>query len=355
MGNIKEIGSLVLLTFLMMGIEIAPLLKEQMLYMRRCIVLVVDGKAEVDRILHIFSCMGAHCESKLEKPVINNEAYVFAATTTNQKRLSGYIETEPDLVLIIIICGSAPEFLSGEYAIPIEELNEDEIDVAKLQLERFRKCVRLHPKEVIKCLERFKTSNWYRENSSKPKAEICLCAVLTVYAMFFRETHTEEQTKTIYTLALGSIQSILKKAGRWGEDVDVMQSVRRLIVTYIDKHPDVRIGDVDRVEGDVLKGMETAQTILYDAAWYYIPEQLFRNMCAPMLAYTSILDIKRNLAENGALYCDNGKSFTIKKAVTNVYGYSQRIRVLKIDKEYIVEDGELSLEERRDGSCTLGR
>lgn len=349
-------GSIVLLMLLVLHMEIKPLLEEAQLSISRGIVLVAENKHFAEQLLRSLIVMGAKIYD-CQKNVINSDTCIMTPTKKNSKKVIMCLEGE-EIAPILICYGIPPEYLSGEYIIPVDSVGESvDEEFLKAEIERFRKYVRASPELVVRELQIFKSSTWYLNNSSGSILNISLHAVLSIYKMFYREYHDEGKTENIMESIKSVIELYVYKSEEYGACIDIVQPLRSLMITYMDNHEEVGIGDVDEVNGALTKALEANRGILYDEDWYYIPEKLFYSICDPILQFVSMPEIKKNLVEEGFLYCNNnlGNNFTTKKLFTNVYGQNLRIRFLKIDKELIIGDGSLGLEERRQTVCISER
>lgn len=349
-------GPFVLLALLVLYMEIRPLLEKAQLSISRGIVLVAENKHFLERVLRFLMATGAKIAGRMTD-FINSGTYIMIPTKKNSRKVTMYLEGE-EIVPILVCYGIPPEYLSGEYIIPMDSVSESaDEEFFKAEIEGFRKYVRASPELVVRELQIFKSSMWYLNNNSGSIFNISLHAVLSIYKMFYRESHDERKTEDIMENIKSVIELYVYKSEEYGECIDIVQPLRSLMITYIDNHEEVGIGDVDEVDGALTKALEANRGILYDEDWYYIPEKLFYSICESILQFVSMPEIKKNLAEEGFLYCNNnlGNNFTTKKLFTNVYGQNLRIRFLKIDKELIIGDGSLGLEERRRTVCISER
>lgn len=358
MGKSKEayqINSVECLSMLLaMYMEIVFLLKREQLHMSRCIVIVMEAEKAVEQMIRLLESVGAKIERGI-KGIRNNEILTAIASKYNSKKIQKYLEAE-EVTPILIACGVAPSYLAGEYAIPVENVQQINRKFLQNEIEQFRKFVRSNVDLMMKELRKFKTSAWYLHNESALAPDVSLHAVLAVYQLFYRENHNEEVTQQWITNIESIIKEYMEKMEHCGEETDIIQPVRNLIIKYIDSHPEIEIGNANEVDGALTRALKADQAILYDDEWYYIPQKLFKVMCEPIRQFVSAPEIKRGLLTQGYLYCNNGSAgtnFTVKRDIYNTYGQYLRVRVLKIDKGLIMEDGSLGLEERRGDRCIL--
>ena len=91
--------------------------------------------------------------------------------------------------------------------------------------------------------------------------------------------------------------------------------------------------------------------IFYDEKFYYVAEKQLKAICLPLEASVSFLHIKRELQKSGVLQSDQTEgNFTIKKIVYDAStGEEKRLRFLKLNKEKLLSEEGLYLEDCQDG------
>lgn len=101
------------------------------------------------------------------------------------------------------------------------------------------------------------------------------------------------------------------------------------------------------ISGETAKKWE--QIPLYDEKYYYISQSLFEEICRPFTSQVSIKHVKRQLAAAGVLAADMGGLRiygTAQVETTNVYGARIRKRYVRLCRNKVDKEGELSFGEK---------
>ena len=175
-----------------------------------------------------------------------------------------------------------------------------------------------------------------------------------IFCSYFREKHDETQTRELRVILHQAIKQSLELAECYAEDLENADFIKKAIESCVDRNDGIKIGKIDEVEGELAKALQEEEAILFDEEYYYISEKILRKACEFFQDSVSILSVKRALLDSGFLCCNDAKegNYTVKKLLTNVYGYSFRPRFLKIRKEFFMSGSSLGLEERG-RKCTL--
>lgn len=138
--------------------------------------------------------------------------------------------------------------------------------------------------------------------------------------------------------------SMVKKSRDFFDHVDLEEEMSEVIFQYLEHHPEVKIFHASEVPPAGLNAINECKAILYDDAFYYIPERLVKGICAPLLATRSIGVLKEHLSKDGIIIC-NADGYTVKKKFWAVDGKSDRMRGIKFKKDALLSRDGLALEE----------
>ena len=169
------------------------------------------------------------------------------------------------------------------------------------------------------------------------KLWLMLKAAARVWCMFFRETHTEDESLYERQRLYEVVDYFADLPERFSAFDEIGDSVVYLLINYVNEQSDIVVGAADKVDSKLADAIERKQGILEKGDCYYVPEELLRSACKPIENAVSFLKVKRSLYAEGYLVCNNvrGGNYTTKLLVTNVYGYTCRPRFIKLRKELV--------------------
>lgn len=135
-------------------------------------------------------------------------------------------------------------------------------------------------------------------------------------------------------------------------DPEISDAVWETFVGYPDRHTEVSVCGKDGLEGRPRVQFENGKCILYDEQFYYLPDELMRDICRALTRYTGYIFIKDALYRDGILLCNSNmhRNYTVKKVFYDAFGRMFRKRVLILKKELFVPWGSPTPEERRNGN-----
>ena len=326
----------------MMLLEIAakiyPLIKDQELTPSQGVVAICANLAVESKIVDGMKSFGAVQSSnrKKESFLRNYKLYFLKyRKMKNDAIFEDYLEDTSALKLVIGVL--LPDSLCSEYAEcllifdeSILEQSEDEAD-AKTELTNFFEFSKKNSAIICRTIKLFKQ----RIDMKERKVSLMLKAAACAWCEYFRETKTEEQTQQEKERLIKLVDRWINISENYLEFDAVARTIGELFVDYVNSCDDIIIGTTDEVDSAMAKAIERRRGIFEDRDFFFVPEELLREACMPLLDSISFLSIKRELHKEGYLLCNNMKScnYTTKVLITNVYGYSCRIRFLKLRRE----------------------
>lgn len=182
-----------------------------------------------------------------------------------------------------------------------------------------------------------------------------LMAAESIYKVYFRSFHSEYDTHIEDTQICQAINTYTIKDREIREKEDVVDAVKKVVFDYLMDGSDLIIGNLNKIEGDLVPRLKMGTAIIYDTDFYFVPELIFKSACSSLLQSVSFTEIKRQLKYNGYLVCNNTDTtnFTVKKVIVTSYGERIRDRYLKIRKEFFQTYEGLELKDmRRKDLCT---
>lgn len=362
MGQAEEIVQVVenfddaIMILISVMAEIRPLLQNEALDFEQGFVLFAEDSAVCRKIQRFFNEAGAEqCKTvgrsgwKIPNNRIGFHQY---SLYDKEKEIFEFLYSE-NFTPTVLINGMIPNFLKEGFNLFIFEHG---ITQSSLMLHTFQEfCNDIHenPDLLQRQIRLCRTSIFFKEDCEKP-LYLSLESAAEVFSDFYRESHDESETRQMRWFFHRAIVYHLELAECYAEDLETTDLIKKALENYIDENSWVQIGNVEEIDGELTKAVERDEAILFDKEFYYLPEKILRSACELFRNAVSILSVKKALLDSGFLHCNNAKegNFTVKKLLTNVYGYSFRPRFLKIRKNFFMSGNSLGLEERRE-KCIL--
>lgn len=338
--------------------EIRPLLEDAGLIQPGGLIIFSENIGAIDEIKHFFRRTGAVQCKKLAVPegTIPNNKIAFHIHQKFDKEVDELkFLAEGGFTPVILVHSFIPEHLRDSCRLIVLERKLEFLDVDIQLGKSFKNFVHKKPEFLEKNIELFKSSEFYLQHKWDEEMDMALEASANAFCGFYRLEHTEEESEGLHTYFRGLVEALLEWEEHFSGEWDILDAVRNVIENYLEENAEVKMGSKDAVEGDLAEANQNSQAILWDDAFYYFPEKLFRYACGSLLEMVSFPEIKREMAEQGFLRCHKiaDGNFTIKKTIVNVYGHRVRQRFIVIERGFFDLEGELTLAERRDVSCTL--
>lgn len=117
---------------------------------------------------------------------------------------------------------------------------------------------------------------------------------------------------------------------------EVSEELQGQICEFILKNQDLQMVDLNE---EITCQIKRDSTIWYDDEYYYLTDTMLRKVCAGLLELVSVNELKSILKEEGILICDASGDYSVKITVKSNVN-AQRIRVLKLQKIYLLADGQ---------------
>lgn len=336
--------------------EVRFLLWKKNLCLHRGLGLLVENMEQCRKITeYLRDTVSAIEIRKFKEPVLNYLLCLHCYSKKDKEEaIMEFMENERAFC-VVVFPRAIPDFLAGSVDIieaPSAVYDEEMRKSVKAEMDAFRNFVRENPKRIMETQELFRTSKEGVELERKSRFLLSMTAVLKIYEAEYRRNTGELETEEY-------LCSMKKQLAMWAEQSENYDSedgyidmIRNTVLRYLENHPEILLGDINKIEGSLNQAIERGRAILYNEFFYFIPEELFRIICQELLESVSFLHIKKLLAEADVIHNNqltlNG--FTVKRVITNAFGQSQRLRFLKIDKGFLKTESGLYLEELR-GDC----
>lgn len=203
---------------------------------------------------------------------------------------------------------------------------------------------------LLKTSEQFITSTY---NGSA--FWVGLMAAEKIFELYFRNLHSEYDTQIKAAQICEVVNACILKDREVREKEDVADAVKKIVFDCLMDDPDLIVGNLNKIEGDLVSKLKMGTAIICDTDFYFVPETIFRSACSSLLRSVSFTEIKRQLKDNGYLVCNNTDTtnFTVKKVIITLQGEKIRERFLKVRKEFFLTYEGLELKDlRREVLCT---
>lgn len=344
-----------LLLLLAISAELHILLEDEGLQIRHGVTLLAESGEDFESILDCLQKMGAKSCRNLERKTWNIANNMLAVHPyglyEKNEQIEDFLEVE-SFTPVILVRGFVPENLQTSNLLVL--VGTDEKDDERTNI---IKKARENPSEAQQAIRLFKTSEAYLQKRHKHTFFVTLETAAYIFFILYRKDHYEQETDEQYKKLLEAVRYAESEGEKYCGEYDMATCVRKAIEDYLDRADDIRICNVNAVEGDEQMAVEDRQAVLYDEQFYYFPEELLRSACDSLSDVVSLPKIKEELCKKGYLWCNDSRTrnFTVKRQFTNVFGATSRGRFLKIAKKFFENIDSLGLEERRgEEGCISG-
>lgn len=171
-----------------------------------------------------------------------------------------------------------------------------------------------------------------------------LACIEKIYSLYLSSFKTEREVVDFSNAFMCEVGKTIEMFTEFHTTDLLQEAFRNKVWEYISSNEEVRIIDIENVDGKAYEFIQKKQGILFDVKYYYVPNKLFEIICEPLLTTLSIPELKLRMKEEGMISC-NSVDFTVKKQFTTVYGTTERLRVLRIEKEKLMSEENLLLED----------
>lgn len=248
-----------------------------------------------------------------------------------------------DYFSILLVGGLAPTCLQGHTYIFRFMLTERDVkDFANLH-NKMRKVVVENVEHLLYELDHLSTSKLFVRHTRESDWRIrTLVAAGKVWEMILREENTEEAVDKWMNDYCECASDAVNQMDDLEGLCDISEIFRMTVVEYVRKNK-VQFSEKRYIQAEYNK-----EFVPYDEEHYYFPEKLLKKICLPIAQTVSFAQIKKELRDAGVLICNDCKNqnFTVKIACYDKQNARiVRKRFLKIEKEAVVSEEGLTLEE----------
>lgn len=212
-------------------------------------------------------------------------------------------------------------------------------------------------------LMQLKTGSWFSKMvDESPEAEI-LCAAETVLELIDDVEKADDEYQEILKICRAALESMVMNWQISSDSEAWIVVMRRLFQEEAFDLPGIL--DRNRVEGRDVENVENYP--LYDDTFYYLPPKLFDKICKPIQQSIGLRQMKGYLYD-ARILAGEGKNrayMTVKVPVVTEYGGILQPRRIRIRREWLDDEGDLTWEERikissereeeSDGNAKLGK
>lgn len=333
--------------------EIQPFLSDVGLMLRHGAVLFIEDYKSCNKVEKKFEDMGAILCNKVGSNKLEVPNYLLGLHIYSRADKEEAVEkflSEKEFLPVLVTYGVIPDFIKNcMEVVPLYGKRGTLGPEILEEFQFFRYFAHQNPDILQRELRLFLTSEIYQQSEEDSALNLALEATVAVFCCIYRNSHTERETEQRRTQLRRAILNFVNLATEFAEDFEIVDIVKKAVEKYLDETPDIFVCRCDDIGGEETEAIKKSEAILFDEHWYYIPEKILRQACEPMLAAVSFPFMKRKLCEAEILHSNdtaNG-NFTVKKLITNVFGYTFRERFLKIQRTFFAPMGGLALEERR--------
>ena len=247
---------------------------------------------------------------------------------------------------ILIVSGMVPETVTCVYTFKCN-FNSNDVAAYAQMYHRMKTLVLEHTDHILYEMEHIAGLHIFEQYKVAEKFEDCfqvLVAAGKVWEMIMRECNDEYTAERWFKGYCRCAAEALEQMEDLSDDCEIGDIFAEIVVRY------VRENDVSMCPLKNKLVTEHTETIYYSEDAYYFSEPFLKEICKPIARTVSFAQVKRELREEGILLCNTCKNgnLTVKLSFVNETGEIIRKRFLKIDKESVVSEEGLLLEELYD-------
>lgn len=115
-------------------------------------------------------------------------------------------------------------------------------------------------------------------------------------------------------------------------ELDLEEAICRSMATYLDRHHEVLVGDINQAEEAFWSACEAKNAIVFDRDFYYVADTIFHKATVDIQNFIPYIMLKQELYDRGDLSCNTESidGYTVKRVFTKPNGERIRHRVLKL-------------------------
>lgn len=241
--------------------------------------------------------------------------------------------------------GIVPEELIGHAYIFKCTFTERDVTEYTHMYNEMQEIVKNNTQHLVYELENITTSSIFKNNEVDEYMAECykmLIAAAKVWEMVIRKKNDEEATKKWFDAYCQCAIDALNQMEDFCQTCDISEIFRSIVVGYV-RENEVRFSEKRYIHAEY-----DEELVMYDENYYYFSEKLLKKICLPIAQTVAFTQIKKELREAGVLVCNDCKNqnFTVKIACYDKQNARiVRKRFLKIEKEAVVSEEGLTLEE----------
>ncbi len=318
------------------------------------IMLVVDSDRDARMLAKYFETrLNGKIVKRLRKMDIQDiqnfeAAFYITKGTENREALEEFL-MEEEFFPVVFVGNKIPSgSWDDNYFLRINTKEfQDEIESEEEEFRKFRKYTIANPmqiKAVLLKLDTSKAMEEYRVEYEFLPIYKAMSAVGYVWRSFLWSTRNEKTAEIFLNRYLHTCRGIVDKFRDYESTFEIQEEVNELTWDYVGAHVEVKFANVEMVGPKANQAMKADCAILYDEDYYYIPEKLMKQICAPLLKCLSVSELKGQLEKERLILC-NGEGFTVKKKFRTIDGVSGRCRAFKFVKEKLISPDGFRLED----------
>lgn len=333
------------------------MMREAGYFLEEGVVIVLDDDLQAKQFVSnlVFASGGVfrstNAWKQRKRPKIFN--YCGCFFPISKQTSDGEIEeflTEKEFFPIIVCGGVLPNCARSHtyiFRLGKEDVLESRMEALKEEFGEWKRFVVKNSQLVYQTIlqvERSMAAEHAAEFGEYKSAFLFFACIERIYSLYLSTFKTERE---VVDFSKAFMCEAGKSIGMFTEfhTTDLLQEAfRNKVWEYISSHQEVKIIDIENVDGKAYEIIQKKQGILFDRKYYYFPNILFEVICEPLLVTLSIPELKLRMKEEGLMFC-NSVDFTVKKQFTTVSGITERLRVLRIEKEKLMSEENLLLED----------
>lgn len=326
-------------------------------------ILVFDSESQAREFCQSYCRNAGNGEKVLLKTHLknayNNDCIVFASITKQKEEdMQEFLESANCFAVLMSGGVLTNAFREDHYLFRVNSRDVDYVGCSQFSeaVQKLKEYIINNVSVVQKVIEQVETSVAYasykKKVQHKPLLKLLL-AVGEVQRSYIRDVENENQADLFWNTYVQESVRRICAIQDFADGLEIRQLLTEAFFEQIDSGSILMIKPIHNIDMNVLNLMKNHKAIVFDEEYYYLTEEMLKNICSSMTGEYSWLELKHQMAESGVIRkWDSG--FTAKKSF--VYeGSSIRLRVMMIHKEIVFASGDgSSLEDYFEEKAKVG-
>lgn len=339
------------------GAFMRPILKDSGFFLEEGVVIVLDDELQAKQFVSYFVALSCGVGRSVNewkqrnRQSINNYCCCFfiISRRTKEEDIADFL-SEDSFVPIVVCGGILPEYMKDFhyfFRLGKEDWGSLKSGDFTRKVQEWKAFIVNHSNFVARTISNMKRSIVIEQAKSYEEYEKIFSFIVCVgrvYATYLNEHSSEQKAMEFWENYLKETKTRIQMFPEFKTMNQTSEIFAERVWSYMASDKEIVLIDTEKVDGSAYERIQESKAILFDNQFYYMSNKLFEEVCNPLLVTISIPELKHRMSEQEILSC-NSSDYTVKKQIVTIYGAKERVRVLRINKEALMSDDNLLLED----------